>query len=411
MRNAIDIYSPIKYNFGRGDSMADTLAIPDKIKAESVKGEYEVYKPHPILLAKDTMTLWQQRFFAVYLSKIVPGRPETYNVRFSFAAFKELLDVDVSHSARLEAAVESIQDCKFDLKKYYKTYVPEKYNARVRSDKANLFYRTQIVEDEDGKYVEFFATPIMLELLNGEYDRRFVHYEVKNYLALPTITAMRMYDCLKQYCSMNNVFKLSIETLKSYLGMEPDSYPETKIFRRDVIKKSIDIINKTEKLDIEVVSFKPYKKNGLTAGWSFSVKKKEKPQEIKTSIEATPDSNLEPEQEITEFENAVFAVVPENVHEGKIENIRAIIDTARTYVPQPHFIEFLDVDSHDDSATRLQKVSEATNQAAEAHNDLVLNSIRRFNLYVWDIKKSNVKWTAYGYYIVALTDWLRGGGN
>ena len=325
--------------------------VPIHIKAESVRGEYEVYKPHPILLAKDEMTTQQQRFFAVYLSKIVPGEPDTYDVKFSFDAFAKIAEVDTSHPKRLEKIVDAIQDCKFDLTKYYKNYEPEKYNPKVKRDRANLFYRTKLYEDRHGdKYVEFLATPIMEELLQGKYDNRFVHYPVKNYLSLPNSASMRMYDCLKYHQgAIGDEFRISIETIKEYLGIDPSSYPEPKIFKRAVVKKTIDEINKTEDADIEILNYKGYKKKGRTAGYTFIVRKKELVQAV------VEDGELSGQMDIEDYLDEPSEDYTRNPLELTFRDEIAKLDYAELYMDANFtkkglgvFTEFLPEDVHRD---------------------------------------------------------------
>lgn len=247
--------------------MFDTVF--DEKKLESVKSDYIVYKPNPLLLVRDDLSLMQARFFTVYLSKIEPGKPETYKVRFSLNDFCQLVNCDTSSIKRLKDDCQAILSTNFDFVEYNRRH-SEVDPLLMR--KVNLFESFFIEgSPNDGYYVEITPTRPLEHLFENQDKYGYVSYYLENSLLVSTKRHMRMYEFFKRHVGKG--VNIDISNLKAYLGLEEQEYPDLRDFRGKVIDKGVKEIN--EKTDI-YVTYKPFKRGpkGKILSFTFTISSK-----------------------------------------------------------------------------------------------------------------------------------------
>lgn len=242
-------------------------------KKESLKGDYSIYKPDPILLVRDNMNLTQMRFFEAYLSKIDASNPETYKVRIYLDTVAKLANIDLSNRKEVNKMCEDIENSRFNFGRYIERYEPEAIDPNIKKDHRYtfpLFDTFRLSETIDGEYfIEVTPGAKMSEMLQ-KYQRNYATYELQKVYALSTKTNMRMYGCFKKFQKFVTT-KISIELFKEYLGIDENKYERTTDLRKFVLEPGIKEINK--KTDI-FVTYKPYRKGRPIAGWSFTIKSK-----------------------------------------------------------------------------------------------------------------------------------------
>lgn len=106
--------------------------------------------------------------------------------------------------------------------------------------------------------------------LISQIKSHFTKYKIENIANLTSVHAIRIYELCLQYLSIGSR-EIDLTEFKYYLGIEIESYPEFKVFNRDVLKKSIDQINKHT--DIKVAA-ELIRENRKVIGLRFEIESK-----------------------------------------------------------------------------------------------------------------------------------------
>lgn len=116
-----------------------------------------------------------------------------------------------------------------------------------------------------------FPSEIREELL---YPSVYANIDLAIQNKLMSVPSFALYENVYRFINVGETPIFKIDTLKRLLGIKPESYPAFKDFNRQVIKKSVSIINRTSNIQIEVD--KPKKEGKKTIGLRFKVSLKEK---------------------------------------------------------------------------------------------------------------------------------------
>lgn len=232
---------------------------------ESVKSNYIIKKPNPVLLMRDEMTIMQARFFSAYLSKIDPMDKSTYTVRFTLKSFYATAKiVDRRNRTELEHTLNGMVNMLVDFSKYIEKS-PSK--DHIFAKKRHLFEGYDLYQDKNGEYyVDVIPSNTLVKLIQGNYG--YITPKLQYELPLSAKKHMRLYDFFYQFKN-KEIVTISIENLKTYLGMDQTDYPQYKIFNRDVIKKGVDEINAKTDLLIE---YEPIKRGNKVVQLKFVIK-------------------------------------------------------------------------------------------------------------------------------------------
>lgn len=366
----------------------------ENAKKESIKGEYSVYKPDPILLMRDDMKLTQMRFFEAYLSKINASDPSTYKVRIPLDKVAELANVDLSNRAEVKKMCEDIEHSRFDFKRYRERYEPETIDpsVKVHRDTFPLFDRFMLNETLEGEYfIEVIPGVTMAKMLQ-KYQKNYATYELQEVYSLSSKTSMRMYSCFKRLQKFVTT-KISVELMKSYLGIDENKYKRVSDFAFYVLNPGVEEIN--EKTDI-TVTYKPYKKGrgGKIQGWSFTIKPKEKV--------CVPDDVPEGQTTIDDFiDEEPSSAIAEQTAEGddfSINDIKAQrFDEFASALPQ-EAVPFTEA-IYDFVSSYIQNTNpDYVNPMKEEYQnltELMTSIVRAFNKEVYEpaIKSGEIKAT------------------
>ena len=126
-----------------------------------------------------------------------------------------------------------------------------------------------------------------------------------------------------------------------------------------------------------------------------------KEQTVEVAPEPKPQATSSPEpasEPLTELEQDLFNVVPEEVHGGEIERVRAILSVAARYIHE-RFLDFFG---------EGVSYAEARRQTIEDCNDRILDAIRRYITEDYNVRRKGIRSPAghYRYFLVGFEGWL-----
>lgn len=191
----------------------------------AIKGKELVEKRNVLNeVRKNNMSLQELRFFSIYLSKINARDTSTRVVRFPLCDFQKIMeigsDINITHfkliTDRLLGQIVSIPA------------------ERGGYTSFQLFKECTVTKDENEEwYVEIDAHDKALPLMFDFKDKYFT-YELWNALRLKSVNQLRMYELLKQFETVGQR-EISIEELKTSLGISPKEYDRFERFRVRVL--------------------------------------------------------------------------------------------------------------------------------------------------------------------------------
>jgi len=189
-----------------------------------IDNEYVVTKRNVLNeIRTNTMSLQELRFFSIYLSKINPDDLNTRVVRFPLEEFKAIMDLGRINIEHMKASTNNL------LSKVVN--VP---NNSGGYSGFQLFKQCVVdVDERGGWYVEIDAHDKALPLM-FEFRERYFTYKLWNALRLKSSNQLRMYELMKQYEKIGHRV-ISLDELKSFLGIEKKEYPRYDNFRRWVL--------------------------------------------------------------------------------------------------------------------------------------------------------------------------------
>ena len=173
----------------------------------------------------NSMSLTELRFFSIYLSRIDPAKPEeTRVVHFPLDDFRAIMELGsrlkIDH---MKNTTNSLL-CKV-------VNVP---TERGGYEAFQLFKKCKVDSDDNGKwFVEIDAHDEALPLMFN-FKNKYFKYHLWNALRLRSSNQLRMYEILKQYETAGSRV-LSVDELKSLLGIGKDEYARFGDFKSDVL--------------------------------------------------------------------------------------------------------------------------------------------------------------------------------
>jgi hypothetical protein len=196
----------------------------------------------------NSMTLQELRFFSIYLSKINKNNPDTRVVRFSISDFQAIMEFGSRIKIDYLKNVTDSLLCKV-------VNVPTERGGYTGFQ---LFKKCVVDMDEQGEwYVEIDAHDDALPLM-FEFQSRFFSYQLWNALRLRSSNQLRMYEILKQYEKIGTRV-LSVEDLRSLLGIGKNEYPRFNDFKHRVLDACQQALQ--ESTDIRF-TYEPHGKRG-----------------------------------------------------------------------------------------------------------------------------------------------------
>ena len=209
-------------------------------------------------LKAQNMTLQEIRFFSIYLSKINARDISTRKIKFPLSDFQKIMDLGRMNIQHVKQATDGLLTKLVHIK-----------NERGGYSAFQLFKKCTVDQDENGVwYVEIDAHDEALPLM-FEFKKYYFTYELWNVLTLASKNQVRMYEILKQYEFIEKR-KISLEELKTFLGIEPNEYPVWSDFKKRVLDSCQKAL--TEHTDI-TFTYEPVRTGHKFTAVTFFIKR------------------------------------------------------------------------------------------------------------------------------------------
>jgi plasmid replication initiation protein len=285
------------------------------------------------------MTLQELRFFSIYLSKINKSNPEeTRVVRFPMTDFQSIMELGRIDIGYIKNVTNSLL-CKVvnvpieDEKGKYRGYTG-----------FQLFKECVVSQDDSGEwYVEIDAHDKALPLM-FEFKNKYFSYQLWNALSLRSTNQLRMYEILKQYQTAGERI-LSMEDLRSLLGIGKDEYPRYNDFKKWVLDACQQAL--AEHTDIKF-TYEPHGKKGRGGkilALKFTIKKNKDYTDQLTLdmfIEYNKDGVIEDdedERERTPYEKRIDFFMDACNGEFTFDEVAILQDKMREHISGTQFYE------------------------------------------------------------------------
>ena len=173
-----------------------------------------------------SMTLQEQRFFIIYLSKIDTRHTETRTVSFPIEDFRRIMGFGKLNIAQLKTSTDSLL-CKI-------VHIPDEKGGFLSFP---LFKRCRVYQNDDKRwFVEIDASDDALPLMFN-FKRDFFKYELWNALRLKSQNQVRMYEILKQWLNQKKSFtkEFAVTELRELLYIDQKEYDRWDNFKRKVL--------------------------------------------------------------------------------------------------------------------------------------------------------------------------------
>lgn len=224
---------------------------------EKRKQRYSLVVKSNDLIRKNrfSLSITEQKIVLYLISKIKPTDTDLFEYDFDIKEFCEVCGIDYRPNlSQLKTIIKHLRD-----KSMWIT-LPDKSETLVAWIEKPFIYpdkgKVKIRLDRD-------MIPYLLQL-----KENFTKYELIAVLALKSKFSLRLYELLKSYEYMG-YFKITVEKLREMLMLESE-YPKMADFKRYVIDKSLDEINRFTDIEIE---YTPIKEGRAITAFEFTIQK------------------------------------------------------------------------------------------------------------------------------------------
>ena len=243
-----------------------------------IKGRI-IKKHNDLVEGRYSMSIWQMRVFLKMISMIRADDQDFKEYRIDLAEFVKDFGLESNKNAYQE-----LRDGAHELQGIFIT-IEEKLKDGS-TELSNIPILIKVTRNDDKKsYICVSFHPDMMPYLMN-LKNRFLIYEMKNILRLPSPYSVRIYELAKQYEKLKSRI-ISVEELKSFLGIE-DKYPKYSNFKARIIEKSVQDINQHTDINL---SYEELKEGRRVAKLRFFIMKKQ--EETKAENEQTKEDSLQ----------------------------------------------------------------------------------------------------------------------
>lgn len=244
--------------------------------AISKKQNYNVVKSNDMIrYSRYALSVQEQKFIIYLISQIQENDSETKAYEFTIKEMFEIFGIQNCNKnySDFKDIIKHLSDNSF----WVKTPGHEKLCRWIKD--------VDIYDAENGgKTVSLKIDATLRPYLVG-LKESFTKYELSAILAMESKYSVRMYEWLKSYAYYGNC-EITVEQLKMYL--QTDKYKEYKAFNANVIKKSVDEINKYTDIN---VAYEPIREGRSIASLRFTINKKSSRDYITTRSERSAKIN------------------------------------------------------------------------------------------------------------------------
>lgn len=218
-----------------------------------------VVKSNKLIEASYRLTLQEQRLILACIGQIDSRKDLSKQDEFKVTAkeFSSFANTPIKNAYRdLKEAAENLFERRLTF------HSPSSDKVLVARWVSSVEYN-----EGDGSIELCFAQRILP--LISQIKGHFTKYKLEHVVQLTSAHAIRIYELCLQYLTIGSR-EMTLDDFKHYLGLE-GSYPEFKVFNREVLKKSIDQINKHTDIKIKVA---PVRKKRKIVSLKFDIESK-----------------------------------------------------------------------------------------------------------------------------------------
>lgn len=226
--------------------------------------------------------------------------------------------------------------------------------------------------------------------------------------------SIKLYNLLRSWQGKEDVY-FDLNYLKELLNVTAKSYDNFAKFRQAVLDVAVKEINEKTSLQISYEGLTPQNGRGTKiTRVVFNIKSKKAAAANPTEIAdgenpVLPSENKEERHNaLSDFDLDLLESIPEEVHKGEIERVRAVLDIANRYIAPRDFMDFCELDEFDTEISRLEKVRVATQAVDEDRNERILNAINTYTTRDYNVRRNNIRHpnAHYQYFLVGFEGWL-----
>ncbi|WP_348550016.1 replication initiation protein RepM (plasmid) [Psychrobacter sp. KFRI-CH2-11] len=163
----------------------------------------------------------------------------------------------------LKSACESLYESEF-------VWTDKDAKGRDKINKSRFVQRASYCEG--GGYVEVMFGNDVIPLIT-RLSEKYTEYELKQIKDLNSIYALRMFELLMQWLSIGKTPQITIENLRTRLGVEEHEYKTMGNFKSRVLDYAIQEVNNNTNI---TVAYEQHKEGRRIVGFTFKFKVKTK---------------------------------------------------------------------------------------------------------------------------------------
>ena len=194
----------------------------------------------------------------------------------------------------LKSACESLYESEF-------VWTDKDAKGRDKINKSRFVQRASYCEG--GGYVEVMFGNDVIPLIT-RLSEQYTEYELKQIKDLNSTYALRIFEILMQWFSVGKTPPITIENLRTRLGIEEHQYKTMGNFKSRVLDHAIKEINDNTNI---TAAYEQHKEGRRIVGFTFKFKNKTK---LKKEVESKGDSNTSDmlsSLKMTDKQRGVFA--------------------------------------------------------------------------------------------------------
>lgn len=212
--------------------------------------------------------------------------------RIKASDYEKHFDCDKTTAYRsLKSACESLYESEF-------IWTDQDAKGRDKVNKSRFVQRASY--SDGGGYVEVMFGNDVIPLIT-RLSEKYTEYELKQIKDLNSIYALRIFEILMQWFSLGKTPKITIENLRTRLGIEEHQYKTMGNFKNRVLDHAIKEINNNTNI---TASYEQHKEGRRIVGFTFKFKVKAN---TKKAIETEKDDDKPKVMKMTDKQRGSFA--------------------------------------------------------------------------------------------------------
>ena len=215
--------------------------------------------------------------------------------RIRASDYQKHFECDKTTSYRsLKSACESLYESEF-------VWIDKDSKGRDKTNHSRFVQRASY--SEGGGYVEVMFGNDVIPLIT-RLSEQYTEYELKQIKDLSSIYALRIFEILMQWFRIGKTPKITIENLRTRLGIEEHQYKLMSDFKKRVLDHAIKEVNDNTNI---TATYEQYKEGRRIAGFIFRFKVKAEPKEIVDSKRDSDTPDMLTPLKMTDKQRKSFA--------------------------------------------------------------------------------------------------------